>query len=66
MIAACYISVLYCDCNECIDMNYKSAEAEFTGNTWADTAGQARKLGWRISKDKTRCFAPGHKINQEG
>ncbi|EOK9661337.1 hypothetical protein VWG75_22930, partial [Escherichia coli O157] len=32
------------------------------GTSWAGCAKEARKDGWRISKDKTRAFAPGHKI----
>ena len=41
----------------------KFAELEAKcGTSWAGCAKEARKDGWRISKDKTRAFAPGHKI----
>ncbi|WP_252254750.1 hypothetical protein, partial [Escherichia coli] len=35
---------------------------EYIGTSWAGCAKEARKDGWRISKDKTRAFAPGHKV----
>lgn len=62
-IAASYTMHLYCDCLQCTDGKYKSPDfGEYIGTSWAGCAKEARKDGWRISKDKTRAFAPGHKI----
>ncbi|WP_227136707.1 hypothetical protein [Kosakonia radicincitans] len=61
MIAACYIVHLYCDCGEC----YPSVKSEYTGKSWTGCTKEARKDGWRISKDRERCYAPGHKIKRE-
>ncbi len=62
-IAASYTMHLYCDCLQCTDGKYKSPDfGEYIGTSWAGCAKEARKDGWRISKDKTRAFAPGHKV----
>lgn len=37
---------------------------EYVGSTWAECAKEARSHGWRISKDRTRAFAPSHKISR--
>ena len=69
MIAANYTMDLYCDCSECLEKNswrkWNHNTGEFVGTSWTDVVRQARKCGWRISKDRTRCFAPGHKINRK-
>ena len=62
-IAASYTMHLYCDCRQCTDGKYQSPDfGEYIGTSWAGCAKEARKDGWRISADKTRAFAPGHKI----
>ncbi|WP_411161990.1 ead/Ea22-like family protein [Escherichia marmotae] len=62
-IAASYTMHLYCDCLQCTDGKYKSPDfGEYIGTSWAGCAKEAHKDGWRISKDKTRAFAPGHKV----
>lgn len=63
MIAANYTTDLYCDCDECKGHAWKQPEnAQYIGTSWDKTAKNARKDGWRISKDQTRCYAPGHKM----
>ena len=53
-IAASYTMHLYCDCRQCTEGVYPVPDfGEYIGTSWA---------GWRISKDKTRAFAPGHKV----
>ncbi len=56
---------LYCDCDGCQSGQiYPRAEADFIGRNMTDISQQARKAGWRISKDRQRCYAPGHKISR--
>ncbi|HHZ4937249.1 TPA: hypothetical protein ACWH67_003381 [Salmonella enterica] len=63
MIAANYTAHFYCDCDGCTSKQWGSPDfGEFIGNSWSQCAREARKSGWRISSDRTRCFAPGHKI----
>ena len=31
---------------------------DYTGQTWGDCAKQARKDGWRISRDRQRAYCP--------
>ncbi|EBH8617306.1 hypothetical protein DVH46_26570 [Salmonella enterica subsp. enterica serovar 4,[5],12:i:-] len=62
-IAASYTMHLYCDCRQCTNGKYQTPDfGEYIGTSWAGCAKEARKDGWRISKDKTRAFAPGHKV----
>ncbi|HBV1665149.1 TPA: hypothetical protein ACWMBS_003067 [Klebsiella pneumoniae] len=56
---------LYCDCDGCQSGKiYPRAEADFIGRNMTDISQQARAVGWRISKDRQRCYAPGHKISR--
>lgn len=56
---------LYCDCDGCqLGQIYPRAEADFIGRNMTDISQQARAAGWRISKDRQRCYAPGHKISR--
>lgn len=52
-VASCIVE----DGGMCVD-----GFSEYIGTSWAGCAKEARKDGWRISKDKTRAFAPGHKV----
>lgn len=61
MIAANYTAHLYCDCLECSN-RFNPEQGEFVGESWSEVAKKARRTGWRISQDRERCFAPGHKI----
>lgn len=62
-IAASYTMHLYCDCRQCTNGKYQTPDfGEYIGTSWSGCAKEARKDGWRISKDKTRTFAPGHKV----
>jgi hypothetical protein len=63
MIAANYTAHLYCDCKEC-SLEFNAAQEEFMGNSWSQVAIKARKVGWRISHDRQRCFAPKHKVRR--
>lgn len=63
MIAANYTAHLYCDCAVCDDA-HNPEQAEFIGESWTQVARSARKRGWRISQDRTRCYAPGHTIKR--
>lgn len=72
MIAASYTLHLYCDCERCKTdpfayMEYRRDRgfAEYTGQTWSECAGYARKEGWYISKDRQRAYAPGHKTDKK-
>jgi hypothetical protein len=64
MIAAGYVTDLYCDCEECTRPGVQPEFDEFTGQSKAETYRQARRFGWRISADQERAFAPGHKIKR--
>lgn len=60
MIAACYSLDLYCE-NHGADPavhGYAYAPHTFTGETWGECAKQARNLGWRISRDRQKCWCP--------
>ena len=63
MIAANYTTHLYCDCDNCLG-NTRCEQAEYIGESLAETARAARKKGWRISRDRTRCFSPKCKITR--
>lgn len=69
MIAANYTMDLYCDCETCGHFTgsaeFHPGHATFIGESWTSVSSQARILGWRISKDRTRCFAPKHKIKRD-
>jgi hypothetical protein len=65
MIAACYTADLYCDCEKCQTTHWEMEKLELTGNSWSQVARQARRSGWRVSKDRQRCYAPGHKIRRK-
>jgi len=62
VIAANYTAHLYCDCEECAARWWAMAHAEFVGESWSQCAKEARSEGWRISANRERCYAPGHKI----
>ncbi|ECC9586842.1 hypothetical protein DS547_07695 [Salmonella enterica subsp. enterica] len=65
MIAANYTAHFYCDCEECTSRKWGTPDfSEFIGNSWAQCVKQARADGWRVSADRVRCFAPGHKISR--
>ncbi len=65
MIAANYTTHLYCDCDTCQERKcYFRVEGEYVAESWSATCKQARKDGWRISKDRQRCYAPGHIIKR--
>ncbi|MCM8117601.1 hypothetical protein M8U16_18355 [Enterobacter hormaechei] len=64
-IAANYTMHLYCDCKTCTEELWHGPEfGEYVGNTWSECAKEARSHGWRISKDRTRAFAPRHYISR--
>lgn len=55
----------YCDCDACKSGEiYPRRQMEFVGRNATDISRQARFAGWRISKDRQRCYAPGHKISR--
>lgn len=58
-----YCADLYCDCADCLSGKiYPQSGAYFIGRNMTDISRQAREAGWRISKDRQHCYAPGHKI----
>lgn len=57
MIIANYTTHLYCDCTECMESG-RPVFAEYIGQRWSDTAAQAKKDGWKLSRDKTTAIAP--------
>lgn len=61
MIAANYTAVFYCDCEQCKEY---PVVMEYIGTSWTGVAKEARKDGWRISKDRTRCYYPNHKMGR--
>lgn len=61
MIAANYTMHLYCDCEECASHMWTTpTNILHIGETWADCAKEAKEDGWKISRDRTRAYAPGH------
>lgn len=67
MISSGYSIDLYCDCNDCV--TYREGAifscpdpVQFAGETYRECATQARNAGWTISKDRTTCYAPNHKV----
>ncbi|WP_259189955.1 hypothetical protein [Serratia sp. BIGb0163] len=66
VISANYTAHLYCDCEKCAASFITSAKDEFTGESWSQCAKEARAEGWRISANRERCYAPGHKIQRGG
>ena len=57
---------LYCDCDGGQSGKiYPQGKADYIDRNMTDISQQARKAGWRISKDRQRCYAPGHKISRE-
>lgn len=47
------------------DKKFQDAmQADFIGRNMTDISQQARKAGWRISKNRQRCYAPWHKISR--
>jgi hypothetical protein len=68
VIVGGYTLDLYCD-DPRHTANYRmsigrpgdlSLDAEFTGETYGECARQARRKGWMLSRDGTRCLCPGH------
>lgn len=60
-----YTLNLYCDCEKCSNIAYGKAEDEFVSdakNAKQHCFKQARIKGWSFNKEKTKCFAPGHKL----
>lgn len=46
------------------DKKFQDAmQADFIGRNMTDISQQARKAGWRISKNRQRCYALWHKIS---
>lgn len=67
MIAANYTAHFHCDCDDCTSKQWGSPDFyESIGESWTQCATDARKQGWRISADRTRCYAPGHHISRGG
>ncbi len=68
MIASGYTMDIYCDSDVCKGATvFGSAKESFFGETWAQVARMARKVGWRITKDR-KAFCPwctGKKIRSD-
>lgn len=59
MIASGYSMDLYCDGVGCTHKSWQpNAKAQFTGETFGDCAAQAKRGGWKISRDRTKCLCP--------
>lgn len=74
MVVSGYTLDLYCDCKDCLNnlgiayneayhryYNTQCGFSGYTGETYAECAGRARKDGWQIGRDRKTCYAPGHK-----
>lgn len=64
MVVYGYTLHLYCDCALCEgrqNVNGSEGAAEYTGETYGECAAQAKAEGWKISRDRGSCTAPGHK-----
>ncbi|GEM_PF-7129244 len=59
MIVEGYSMDFYCDCAEC---GSRFLGLQTAGFDRSDATDQARKLGWRISRDRMFCYAPGHRV----
>ena len=57
-----YSADLYCDCDECQNSksDHKKSFLELSGESKADINRDAKLLGWKITKDRMNCYAPGH------
>lgn len=69
MVIGGYTLDLYCDCNECgkvtLHIEYRhqgNGFRSFVGQTNAECMRQAMSAGWFFFNNKTKCFAPGHKV----
>lgn len=65
MIVEGYSMDLYCDCRECTAARRSGNlyhPAQFGAYSKGYTTRQARAEGWRISRDRRFCFAPGHRV----
>lgn len=62
MVVGGYALDLYCDSEHCQNQSphgwMEQGKAQFNGETWSECAARARKLGWRISRDRMRCLCP--------
>lgn len=66
-VIGCYTMDLYCDtggdsyggdCPNKPQGYIGGPVAQFTGYTEGDCIKQARKRGWKFSRDKMKCFCP--------
>ena len=55
MIAAGYTTHLYCDCDLC---EGGIVYGEFCGKSWTSTLKLAKTHGWKVTKDRVKCYAP--------
>lgn len=66
MIVGGYCLHLYCDCEQCLktikEGRQERAEIGGGAETYAQASREAREWGWRLSADRKRAYAPGHKI----
>ena len=60
MIAANYTMHLYCENMDTHTYHEQNdiATAEYVAETWGQVAKMARLDGWRISRDRQRCYCP--------
>ncbi|KOY41203.1 hypothetical protein ACX10_02535 [Vibrio parahaemolyticus] len=62
MITGGYTLDLICDCEKCkvSTDSHEIKTGEFTGENYAECARIAKNNGWKLSRDRLYCSAPGH------
>jgi len=55
-----YTTNLYCDHEDHESWLLNDEMGEYVGETWAETARDARRDGWHISKDRQTAICPRH------
>ena len=56
-----YSADLYCDCDSCQSgEECRPKYADFAGDDKAAVNRQIKLAGWKVSKDRMNCYAPGH------
>jgi hypothetical protein len=68
MITEGYTMDLYCDCPECtkrFESGYCDHPAQVFHNSKQAATKEARERGWTITRDRMKCYAPGHKPVQK-
>lgn len=71
MIVSGYSMDLYCDCSMCAECTLsvwlrteRTGFAIYKGNNFREAVSAAKRRGWTFKQNNTRCFAPGHEVQE--